>query len=287
MNELRPSAARESERLGQERVALVTGALSGIGLATALMLARNGFRVFGTSRTPQAHRPVEVELLRLDPSNPSSVEACIQAILARAGNIDVLVNNIGGGIAGAVEEVSISEAQAVFDANLWSAFRVTQAVLPTMREQGHGHIIGMSSMAGLIGLPYRGVYNASKFALESIFEALRHELDPLNIRVSLVKPSGVATTAADRVPRAVRSLQDYQPAAQNLGARFDAAMRNGMPPDKVARTILRIVNTPTPRLRYPVGVQVRLLGAMQRLVPERLLIPAMGRIFARLGRRPV
>lgn len=267
-------------------MALVTGASAGIGLTTARLLADDGLRVFGTSRTPEAHPDLGFELLPLGPSEPGSVHGCVEAVLHRAGRLDVLVNNIGGGIAGAFEEVSVAEAQAVFDANLWAAVQVTQAVLPTMRAQGRGHVIVMSSMAGLIGVPFRGAYNASKFALESMFEALHHELEPLNIRVSIVKPSEVATPAADRIPRAARTVPAYHPASRHLGARFDAAMRNGMPPEQVARAIVRIVNTPRPRLRYPVGAQVRLLGAAQRLIPQRILIPSMSRVFGRLGRKP-
>lgn len=268
----------------EDRVVLVTGASSGIGLATARLLARRGLRVFGTSRTPHADAAGEVEMLALDTGEEASVRACVDTVLERAGRLDILVNNAGGGIAGAVEEVSIAEAKAVFEVNLWGAVRMTQAVLPTMRARGGGQIIAMSSMAGLIGVPFRGAYTASKFALESMFEALRYELDPIGIRVVLIKPSGVATPAADRVPRAELGLEDYREAGRNLSARFDLEMRDGMPPEQVARTIVRVIDQRRPRLRYPVGAKVRVLGAAQTLLPERVFVAGMSRLVNRAGR---
>src|SRR5262249_43190239 len=146
------------------------------------------------------------------------------------------------------------------------------------------HIITMSAGAGLFGVPFRGVHTASKFAQETLFEALYYELAPLGIRVSIVKPGAVATPAADRVPRVAAVLDDYRQARQRLGPRYDKLMRTGMPPSRVAQTVLRIANSPHPRLRYRVGSQVRVLAAVQRLVPEPLFAAALRRVLAAVSR---
>jgi NADP-dependent 3-hydroxy acid dehydrogenase YdfG len=146
-----------------EKVALVTGASSGFGKLTATMLAESGYRVFGTSR--KEHSASSVSMLRMDVKSDESVESCIKQLLDQTGRIDLLINNAGQIHASMIEETSLEQAQDVFDTNLWGVVRVTNAVLPTMRQQRSGHIINMSSLGGLIGAPGQGYYCASKFAL--------------------------------------------------------------------------------------------------------------------------
>jgi NAD(P)-dependent dehydrogenase (short-subunit alcohol dehydrogenase family) len=269
------------ERPGGVRVALVTGAATGIGRATAALLSSHGFHTFGTSRTPGQTSDPAVEMLPLEVGDQSLVRDCVGTVIDRTGRLDVLVNNVGGGIAGSVEETSLAEAQAVFEVNLWGAVRMTQAVLPTMRAQGGGRIIVMSFAADLVGLPFRGAYCASKFALESLFEALRFELVPTGIRVSIVKPGAVATPAADRVPRAATTLPAYRDARERATRMFDGAMRNGMPPERVARTVLRAATARRPRARYVVGPAGRSLYALQRIAPRPAVAAAVVHLLDR------
>jgi NAD(P)-dependent dehydrogenase (short-subunit alcohol dehydrogenase family) len=156
------------------RVALVTGASSGIGQATAELLAARGFTVFGTSRAP-TQVDSTYRWLPLDVRSDASVEAAVQSLLEQAGRIDVLVNNAGFAQVGAIEESSIADVQAQFDTNLFGALRVIKAVLPVMRQQGSGRIINVSSVVGQVAPPYMGVYATSKFALEGLSEALRED----------------------------------------------------------------------------------------------------------------
>lgn len=261
-------------------VALVTGAGWGIGRATADLLHDRGFRVFGTSRTPNAHPQPAYPLLALQTSDEADVQRLVDAILQDAGRLDLLVNNIGGGIAGAVEETTIDEAQHVFDVNLWSAVRMTRAVLPHMRARHTGRIIVLSFAADLVGIPFRGYYTASKFALESVFEAMSHEVAAAGVWVSIVKPAAVATPAADRVPQAAAHLAAYHPARERLSALFDGAMRTGMPPERVARAILRAATTRRPRLRHRVGGLARALHAAQTLLPHAATSALLRRLVA-------
>ncbi len=263
-----------------DRVALVTGGTDGIGAATAHLLHGRGFRTFVTSRAPQATRLGEVEVLAVDVGDDASVRACVDTVIDRAGRLDVLINNAGTGIAGGVEETSLSEASAVFDTNMWGAVRMTKAVLPIMRAQRHGRVVVMSFAPGLVGIPFRGAYCASKFALEAMFESLRAELAGTGIAVSIVKPAAVATPAADRVPRARHELPDYSLARERLSRVFDNSMRHGMPPEKAARVVVRAATARRPGVRYPVGGQARAITLGQRLVPAGVLTAAMTRLVA-------
>jgi NAD(P)-dependent dehydrogenase (short-subunit alcohol dehydrogenase family) len=179
--------------MAERKVALVTGASSGIGEATAGQLAAAGFSVFGGSRTATAGCGTAVEQVVLDVRDDTSVRDCVDQVLAEAGRIDVLVNNAGYLCAGAVEEVSAAEAQAQFETNYFGVARMTAAVLPGMRERRAGHIITISSLTGLAAVPFWGHYSASKFAVEGLMEALRHEVRPFGIGVALVEPGAIRT----------------------------------------------------------------------------------------------
>lgn len=252
----------------QGPVVLITGASSGIGLATATLLAAEGYRVFGTSRSAQASASGAVRALVLDVTEQASVDACVREVVRAAGRIDVLVNNAGTGIAGAAEETSVDEAQDVHDTNLWGAVRMIRAVLPVMRQQGSGRIVNMSSAGGFIGIPFRGAYCASKFALEGYCEALRYEVRPFGIHVSLVEPTGVKTPAGDHVPNAADLLDAYATRREPFTANFNRSMQDGMPADRVARTIAGIIKKKQPRLRYRVGAQAKALNLLRRTLPS-------------------
>jgi NAD(P)-dependent dehydrogenase (short-subunit alcohol dehydrogenase family) len=258
-------------------VALVTGASSGIGRATAQLLAQRGFRVFGTSRQPEPDASLEYAMLPLDVRSEESVRAAVQAVLDQAGRIDVLVNNAGYGQFGAVEENTIAEAQAQFDTNVFGALRVIQAVVPIMRRQGSGRIISTSSVLGQVAPPFVGVYAASKFALEGLSESLRAELRPFGIHVSLVEPGFVKSSFVDKEPAHPIAAYDSQRHAATAFNRQGLA--NGLDPNEVAGLIVRVATTRNPGLRYHAGRSSSLLIMLKRLLPEALFELVTRRAF--------
>ena len=172
------------------KVILVTGASSGVGQASARLLAQAGHAVVGTSREPSRAQPLPgVDLLALDVRSDASAQSCVRGVMQRHGRIDVLVNNAGYELAGAIEETSVEEAIAQFETNFFGVHRMVQAVLPHMRERGGGQIINIASLAGIGPLPFMGLYTASKHALEGYTEVLRHELAPFGVRVSCFRRS--------------------------------------------------------------------------------------------------
>jgi NAD(P)-dependent dehydrogenase (short-subunit alcohol dehydrogenase family) len=219
------------------RIALVTGASSGFGQATASRLAAQFFRVFGTSRTPVKNDAGPYELLSLDVRSDLSVQVCIETVLQRTGRIDLLVNNAGYALGGALEENTVSDAQAQFDVNVFGAMRLINAVLPTMRHQGGGQIISVSSLLGVVALPYLSLYSSSKFALEGMMEGLRSEVRPFNIVVSMVEPTFFKTNFV--VQAGARPLADYAPFRESVLQYVSKAVEQGQDPDLVARAIGR------------------------------------------------
>ena len=196
-----------------KKIVLITGASSGIGKAVARRLAGGEYVVFGTSRDPSGSGEIPgVKLLPLDVRSDNSVSACVQAVLDQAGGLDVLINNAGYALTGAVEEASLEEAKEQFETNFFGIARMVKAVLPVMRRRGRGRIINISSLAGLAPMPYQGFYSASKHALEGYSEALRQEVKPFNIHVSLVEPGFIRTGLGREQPesrgrhRRLRSL---------------------------------------------------------------------------------
>lgn len=238
--------------LRTSRVILITGASTGIGLAAAEALAARGFTVFGTSRQPEQHSAKNFPLLQLDVREDESVKACVDEVMTRAGRIDVLINNAGVGLSGAVEEASIDEAKILFETNFFGALRMVNAVLPVMRRQRSGHIINMSSLAGLVGVPYIGLYSASKHALEGYSEALRFEVKQFGIRVSLVEPGDTRTAMADLTPAPARRIADYDGVREQVDAIHSANVANGTPPEVIARALVQLIEKPRARLRFPI-----------------------------------
>jgi NAD(P)-dependent dehydrogenase (short-subunit alcohol dehydrogenase family) len=259
--------------MASKHVALVTGASSGIGEATAELLAAHGFTVFGTSRVPD-QRARSYTLLPLDVRSDASVEAAVQSLLDQVGRIDVLVNNAGYAMVGAIEETSMADAQAQLDTNLFGVLRMVKAVLPVMRKQGSGRIVNVSSVVGHVAPPYVGLYATSKFALEGLSEALREEVRPFGVEVALVEPSFVKTRIETLQPG--NPLAAYTPARQAAMQTLSASVEGGMEPRAVAQVILRAATT-QPRLRYLVGRDAKVLVLLKRLLP--------GTLFERLSRR--
>jgi short-subunit dehydrogenase len=251
------------------KVALVTGASSGFGKLTALKLAESGYRVFGTSRKQDSASP-EIEMLTLDVKSDESVESCIKQLFSKVNRIDLLINNAGQIHASMIEETSLEQAKDIFETNLWGVTRVTNAVLPTMRQQRSGHIINMSSLGGLIGAPGQGYYCASKFALEGYSEALSVELDPFNVKVSLIEPGYFKTNFNHEMLHSGQTYSDYDSVRNVIQSSINQAIVRGENPEKVARLIVAIANNPAPRLRYRVGNDAQWMPRLRAILPDSL-----------------
>ena len=268
--------------MGVNKVVLVTGASSGIGRACAEYLAGRGYRVYGASRS--ATSGSQVQPLAMDVTDDVSVRAAVAQVLAREGRIDIVVNNAGVAIAGAVEDTSIEEARAQFDVNFFGVLRVCGAVLPHLREQRSGYLVNIGSIGGLVAIPFQGLYSASKFALEGLTESLRMEMSPFGVRVVLIEPGDHRTgltgnrlmTAASQTNPAYR---DRFQCAVDRGAKDE---QNGPAPEAVARLLYGIVNKRHPRLRYTVGpAPERVAVWLKRLAPYALVEKIMASYYSR------
>lgn len=259
---------------GNSKVVLVTGASSGIGKACAEHLHRQGYLVYGTSRREPGELPACAHtMIRMDVDDDDSVERGIRLILAREGRLDVVVNNAGIGISGAVEDTSIDEAKAQFETNFFGVLRVCRQALPVMRAQGAGRIINIGSVAGLIGVPFNGLYCASKFALEGLSEALRMEVKPHGIHVSLVEPGDIDTSMSARSLETRESASNPAYRGNHAAAREIMARdeEEGPPPSVVAELVEDIIRSSSPRLRYRAGPFMEKVAViLKALLPARL-----------------
>lgn len=254
------------------RVVLITGASSGLGRAAAEHLSTLGHRVYGASRRPTAEqRPYEV--VAMDVTDAGSVERGVAAIVAAAGRIDVLVNNAGFGIAASIEDTPIGDAHALMETNFFGTLRMCQAVLPVMRAQRSGLIINVSSIGGLMGLPYQGLYSASKFAIEGLTEALRMEVAPYGIHVALLEPGDFNTPfTVNRRQSSVRHDSPYAAAHARALAVIEADEAKGFPPEAIGPIVARIIASPRPRLRYKAGAaEQKLMALLKRVLPADLV----------------
>jgi len=255
---------------------LVTGASSGIGQATAQLLAERGFTVFGTARKPAAPMASKVTMVPLDVRSDDSVRACVE----RVGKIDVLVNNAGYSLTGSAEETSLDEAKAQLETNFFGVVRMVKAVLPTMRKAGGGKIINIGSLAGITAIPFSSFYTASKFALEGYTEALWHELRPFGINVTLIEPGFVSTSIGESTQVAAAPLAPYNDVRQRATAALDRHVKNGISPDAVAKTVLRVVQSRSPSLRYRVGTDAAWFPRLKSVMPWPLFAIGVRRTFA-------
>lgn len=260
-----------------ESVALVTGASSGIGKATALRLATLGFTVYAAARRVErmsdlADHGIRVE--SLDVTDDGSMVAVVEKIVSEQGRIDVLVNNAGYGSYGAVEDVPIAEARRQFDVNVFGLARLTQLVLPHMRAQRDGYIVNISSMGGKIWEPLGGWYHAAKFAVEGLSDCLRAEVAEFGIKVVVVEPGSItsewATISADNL-EAISTDTPYRDQAKLIaqGLRRSDTSFLASEPDVVAEAIGKAVQRAKPRTRYPVGGGARIFLFAQRVLTDR------------------
>lgn len=261
----------------RDTVVLITGAASGIGRACAERLARRGHRVFGAdvSEDPPVF-DAPVTMLYFDVDDDASVAAGVERVVAEAGRLDVVVNNAGFGIAGALEDTSVEEAKRQMETNFFGVFRVCRQVLPVMREQGSGLIVNVSSIGGLIALPFQGLYSATKFAVEGLSEALRMEVRPYGIRVVLIEPADMQTafTARRRLTESTGAGSAYAESFRRALEVIEDDERHGSDPRRVARLLEHIVASRSPRLRYTVGASTeRLAALLKRVLPGSAFEP--------------
>jgi NAD(P)-dependent dehydrogenase (short-subunit alcohol dehydrogenase family) len=252
------------------RSVLVTGASAGIGLACADRLHAAGWTVTGASRRGTSSGGWTG--LVMDVDDAESVRSGVAAVLAGSGRIDAIVTAAGWGLAGAVECSAIDEARAQLETNFWGTVRVVQEVLPAMRAGGGGRVVLMSSIGGVIGIPFQAYYSASKFALEGYGEALAYEVAPFGVQVTLVQPGNVRTdfTASRRMARAAADDTVYAAASKTAIRAMERDERNGVPATDVADVVLRVLGSPRPPRRISVGKAGERAGLLaKRLLPFR------------------
>ena len=248
------------------KVAVVTGSSSGIGYETSLLLARNQFTTYATMRNMSksdglreiaSKENIPLNVTQLDVNNDSSVNNAIDSVIKEIGRIDILVNNAGYDLFGSLEESSLEEIKQQFETNVFGVIRTTKAVIPTMRKQGNGTIVNISSVGGTVGLlPFISAYHASKFAIEGFTESLRQELADFNINIILIEPGSISSNFMDNMKTAKGfdpNKSPYSKMVQQVFQGFESISAYSSHPSKVAHTILDALNSPNPELRNPVG----------------------------------
>ena len=252
------------------RTAIVTGASSGIGRASAEALARAGFTVFGTSRKVTSTGPQQVTMLSCDVTDDASVKALVAEVLQRTGRIDVLVNNAGVGLFGGAEESSAAQVQALFDVNVFGVMRMINAVLPSMRQRGEGRILNLSSAVGLVPTPFSAHYASSKHAIEGYSESLDHEVRAFNIRVSLIEPGYVRGGFDQNALEPDAKLREYDQARAGVHALLKDVQAIADTPETVAEAVRLAATARRPRRRYPVGKVAGQISLLRRFAPASL-----------------
>lgn len=248
------------------KIAVVTGSSTGIGFETSLSLARNQFTTYATMRNLNKGKELQeiaakenlpLKLIQLDVNDDTSVGYAFDTILKDNDRIDVLVNNAGFDVFGSLEDLTIDEIKEQFETNFFGIVRTTKAVIPTMRKQGSGTIINVSSIGGKVGLvPFNTSYHASKFAVEGFTESLRHELAEFGVSVVLIEPGGVKTNFMNNIKTAKNYNPNDSPYAKSIQKIFEGIepiMANSSHPHEVAQVILNAINSKDPNIRYTVG----------------------------------
>ena len=266
--------------MSEKRVAIVTGSSSGIGFEISLMLARHGFITYATMRDLQKSstlrsiadkEKIPLRCVQLDVTNDMSVKQAIETIVNESHNIDVLVNNAGYGLSGALEDLLINEIKLQFDTNFFGLIRATQAVLPIMRNQRSGIIVNISSGLGRFGIATSSAYASSKFAIEGLTESISYELEPFGIRTILVEPGIIKTNFIKAAVLGEKSTDSNSPYFQfmnNMEDGMKKLIESGESPEYVARVVLDAINDSNPKLRYLAGKDVEHIMEIKNKVSD-------------------
>ncbi len=251
-----------------QKTALVTGASSGIGEATAMRLVEAGYKVYGTSRRGAGPQKRAFDMLSLDVTSDASVEAAVAELIRLEGRIDLLVNNAGFSVAPAgAEESTIEQAKAIFDTNFFGTVRMTRAVLPWMRKQQAGRIVNIASIFGFLPMPYMALYTASKHAVEGYSESLDHELRTRGIRVVLIEPANTKTQFDANLLEPDAKLDEYREARVAVGKRLTEMIDEADEPSVVADAVLHAATAAHPKVRYAAGPRARRLKWFRDYAP--------------------
>jgi len=266
--------------MNDHKVIIVTGSSSGIGLESALLLARNGYITYATMRSPEKDTSIKtavqkeglpIRVVQLDVTDDNSVKNAVDHIISESGRIDVLVNNAGYSLGGALEDLSMEEIKSQYETNLFGLIRVIQAVLPTMRKQRSGRILNISSGTGIFGFPGISAYVSTKFAVEGLSESIAHELEPFGIKVILIEPGFIKTNFENAMVVA-KKTQDpaspYSELMQKLMVNASELAKNASDAELVANVIMDAASNPNPRLRYPAGKDVESWAAGKKNMDE-------------------
>jgi len=254
------------------KVVLITGGSSGIGKSIGELLTIKGFTVYGTSRHPEKYADCKFPLIALDVTDNTSINSAVKTVIDQTAQLDVLINNAGAGITGPIEEIPETEIKRNFETNFFGPINVIKVVLPQMRKQNSGLIINITSIAGYMGLPYRGIYSASKGALGLITESFRMELKNFNIHMTNVAPGDFATNiASGRYHSPIKSDSPYKEPYGNTLKLMNSDVDNGKDPVLMAESIFKIINTKNPKAHYKVGEFIQKLSVnLKKILPDKL-----------------
>jgi len=260
---------------------LISGATSGIGMAIAQVMVDAGYHVFGTGRSVRTGSQKDgIYWLQMELTSEASVRSALDHLKSKTNQLNVLVNNAGRGMIGPIEHSSDKDVQALFEANVFGLLRVCREALPLLRHTAQSKIINVSSIAGSIGLPYRGIYSASKFALEGISEALRTEMRPFDIHVCLVQPGDVKTNIAKGRVMANVSGSVYEQPMSKILKQIDHEVDDAIDPKRVGQVILRIAKSRKPQFRYRVGKPLQIVSiALKRFLPYKWFEALLNRFY--------
>ncbi len=254
------------------KVVLITGGSSGIGKSVGEYLQAKGFIIYGTSRNPDNYSKSKFPLVALDVTKPETISKCVFDVLTQESQIDIVINNAGAGITGPIEEIPDAEIKRNFETNLFGPINVIKAILPVMRKQNSGLIINVTSIAGYMGLPYRGIYSASKGALELLTEAFRMEIKAFNIHMTNVAPGDFATNiAAGRYHAPILDNSPYKKQYGDTLKMMDEHVDEGSDPQQMADAIFKIIQTKKPKTHYKVGAFMQKFSIiLKRILPDKV-----------------
>lgn len=266
-----------------KKVVLITGATSGIGKATAIYLAAKGYTVFGTYRFEVPDGNFDFTFIKCDVRDEISIQKAVDHIVEKTGKIDVLINNAGLGTLGSLEDTNLEEARKVFETNVFGVHAMCRTVLPVMRAQSQGTILNISSIAGQVALPYRGIYNATKFAVEGFSEALSMEVKPFGIKVIILRPGDYKTNIDNNRKIAEKALDKssaYYESFDRANFLIKEEINIAWTPDKIAKDIHRILCKKNPKLHYTSAPFIQKLSiTLHWILPSRFFERMVSRFY--------